>query len=92
MDNDLMDRWAACVFGVDCETHRGALDEIQQLREELGHELRTGLCEEEVADLRAEFQNERDTLQGQLEAERARSADLARRLDAIQDVILEKAT
>lgn len=29
-----MDRWVACVWGVDCDTHREALAEIQRLREE----------------------------------------------------------
>lgn len=34
MDDDLMDQWITCAWGVDCETHRAALDEIQRLREE----------------------------------------------------------
>ena len=35
MDNDLMDSWVNCAFGVDCETHRAALSEIQRLRDEV---------------------------------------------------------
>jgi hypothetical protein len=35
MDNDLMDSWVNCAFGVDCETHRQALSEIQRLRDEV---------------------------------------------------------
>jgi hypothetical protein len=35
MDCDLLDRWLNCVYGVDCATHRLALEEIQQLRKDL---------------------------------------------------------
>jgi heme oxygenase len=30
-----MDAWLNCVYGVDCETHRQALSEIQKLRDEV---------------------------------------------------------
>lgn len=29
-----MDAWINCAYGVDCDTHRQALREIQQLRDE----------------------------------------------------------
>lgn len=33
-DNDLLDKWLMCSFGVDQETYRAALEEIQSLRDE----------------------------------------------------------
>ncbi len=34
-DNDLLDRWLLSGFGVDAGTHRAALEEIQELRDQL---------------------------------------------------------
>lgn len=34
MDSDLMDRWVASAFGVDAETYREVLAELQLLRSE----------------------------------------------------------
>jgi hypothetical protein len=30
-----MDEWINCAYGVDCDTHRRALGEIQKLRDEV---------------------------------------------------------
>lgn len=83
MDNDLMDRWVACAFGVDCETHRAVLEELQQRRDEL----ETGLCKEEADELEAE----RDAALKALEAERARYAELLRRIEAVAYFAQERA-
>lgn len=32
-DNDLLDKWLLCEFGVDQQTYRDALEEIQELRD-----------------------------------------------------------
>lgn len=75
MDNDLMDSWVNCVYGVDCETHRQALSEIQQLRDDLN--AAPDLDEMECHQAEAEtFLRERDAMQEQLDAERAKSANL----------------
>lgn len=35
-DNDLLDKWLLCEFGVDQQTYRDALEEIQELRDDVG--------------------------------------------------------
>lgn len=58
-----MDRWVACVYGVDCETHRQALEEIQRLRDEL-----VACLDASDPDELAEVIAARDDLQTKLDA------------------------
>jgi hypothetical protein len=90
VDNDLMDRWVSCTWGVDCETHRQALSEIQQLRDDLA----LAPDQEDIDDLDTRLLKAIEAAQGwqvQLGAERARSAELLRRIEAIVDFAQEKA-